>query len=69
MNVVTPTSLLDALRTKQAHPEARAIAGGTDLLAQWQAGVSRPPLVIALERVHDLREISRIATACASAPA
>ncbi len=58
MNVVTPASLADALRAKHAHPEARAIAGGTDLLAQWQAGVARPPMVIALERVHDLREIS-----------
>jgi CO/xanthine dehydrogenase FAD-binding subunit len=58
MNVVTPSSLFDALRAKDAHPDARALAGGTDLFAQWQAGAARPETVIALERVHDLREIT-----------
>jgi len=57
MNVVTPTSLYEALDAKHTHPEARALAGGTDLFAQWQAGVAKPDTVIALERVHDLREI------------
>ena len=61
MNVVTPSSLFDALRAKDAHPDARALAGGTDLFAQWQAGAARPETVIALERVPT-------ATDCASAP-
>lgn len=55
MNVHVATSLPDALQFKGAHPAARVLLGGTDLLAQWQAGVARPEELLALEALDELR--------------
>ncbi len=53
----SPASLREALAVKAAHPAARPLLGGTDLLAQWQAGVPRPDEVIALEPLAELKAI------------
>lgn len=57
MNVHLATSLGDALQFKGAHPSARVLLGGTDLLAQWQAGAARPDEVLALESLPELQRI------------
>jgi CO/xanthine dehydrogenase FAD-binding subunit len=57
MNVHLATSLTDALRFKHQYPQARPLLGGTDLLAQWQAGVNRPEDVLALESLSELRRV------------
>jgi CO/xanthine dehydrogenase FAD-binding subunit len=55
--VHTPSSLAEALALKAARPGSRALLGGTDLLAQWQAGAARPDEVIALEPLHELKRL------------
>ena len=57
MIVFTPSSLTEALELKAGHPDSRPLLGGTDLLAQWQAGVPKPAAVIALEPLRELRSV------------
>jgi CO/xanthine dehydrogenase FAD-binding subunit len=57
MNVHLASSLTDALQFKSQYPRARPLLGGTDMLAQWQAGVERPEDVLALESLAELRRI------------
>lgn len=57
MIVHTPASLGEALSLKATHPQARPLLGGTDLLAQWQAGVARPAEVLALEPLAELKQV------------
>ena len=49
-----PASLTDVLAMLDAVPDARLLAGGTDLLVGVRKGTVRPPLVIDLKRVRDL---------------
>ena len=49
-----PDSLTDVLAMLDAVPDARLLAGGTDLLVGVRKGTVRPPLVIDLKRVRDL---------------
>lgn len=57
MNVHVAASLADALEFKRLHPAARPLLGGTDVLAQWQAGAARPDHVLALESLGELRQL------------
>jgi CO/xanthine dehydrogenase FAD-binding subunit len=58
MTVATPRSLEAALAALRAEPEAHLLAGGTDLMVEVNAGHRRPPAVIALSRVAELRGVS-----------
>jgi carbon-monoxide dehydrogenase medium subunit len=49
-----PASLTDVLGMLDTVPDARLLAGGTDLLVGVRKGKLRPPLVIDLKRVRDL---------------
>ena len=49
-----PASLTDVLAMLDAVPDARLLAGGTDLLVGVRKRTVRPPLVIDLKRVRDL---------------
>jgi len=53
-----PRSLAQAVRLMEDHPEARFIAGGTDLMVSLRAGSERPPALISLGRVAELRGIT-----------
>lgn len=57
MIVHCPATLAEAVQAKAQHPAARPLLGGTDLLAQWQAGAARPDEVIALEPLAELKAI------------
>jgi xanthine dehydrogenase FAD-binding subunit len=57
MNVHVAASLEDALQFKRAHPSARPLLGGTDAIAQWQAGAARPDHVLALETIRELKQL------------
>ena len=59
MEVVTPRTLDEALRVKAEHPEARPIAGGTDLLVELNFDRARPETILNLSEVQDLRGWSR----------
>ena len=56
---MTPRSLDEALQLKAAHPAARPIAGGTDVLVDLNFDRARPDHVLNLNEVAELRGWSR----------
>jgi CO/xanthine dehydrogenase FAD-binding subunit len=59
MEILRPDTLADALQMKAAHPGARPIAGGTDLMVELNFDRARPEEIIDLDRVAELREHGR----------
>ncbi len=59
MDVHTPRSLDEALRLKADQPDARFVQGGTDVLVELNFDRSRPPALINLNEVSELRGFSR----------
>jgi CO/xanthine dehydrogenase FAD-binding subunit len=59
VDVLTPRSLDEALRLKAELPEARFVQGGTDVLVELNFDRSRPPALINLNEVAELRGWSR----------
>lgn len=55
MDVLTPRSLTEALRLKAELPEARPVAGGTDVLVELNFDRSRPDALLNLNEVPELR--------------
>ena len=55
MEVFTPRSLDEALRVKSERPDARPIAGGTDLLVELNFDRTRPDAILNLAEVPELR--------------
>src|SRR5580765_797518 len=59
MDVLTPRSLDEALRLRAEHPDALAIQGGTDVMVAVNFDRTRPPTVLNLNEVAELRGWSR----------
>ena len=59
MEFLQPTSWSDALTAKAEHPEAVAIAGGTDLMVGFNFGRPTPPVLLDLTQITELSEWSR----------
>lgn len=59
MDVHTPRTLEEALRLKAELPGARFVQGGTDVLVELNFDRSRPPALIALDEVLELRGFRR----------
>ena len=59
MDVLTPRGLDEALQLKAEHPDARFVQGGTDVLVELNFDRSRPPALINLNEVPELRGWSR----------
>lgn len=58
-----PQSIDDAIRALNNAPAgARVLAGGTDLLVQLRAGHVRPPVIVDLKGIAELRRIEATAT-------
>jgi CO/xanthine dehydrogenase FAD-binding subunit len=55
MDVLSPRSLAEALEQKAARPEAVPVAGGTDLWVAVNFGTARPPAILDLSRVGELK--------------
>src|SRR2546426_10356026 len=55
MQVLLPHSLDEALAIKAEHPEAVPLSGGTDLMVELNFGRVRPPAIVDLNRVAELR--------------
>lgn len=58
MSVLVPSTLDAALAALAADPQAHLLAGGTDLMVEVNFGHRRPPSVIALNRIEELRGYS-----------
>ena len=56
MDVVTPRTLDEALHLKAECPDARFVQGGTDVLVELNFDRSRPPALINLNEVAELRQ-------------
>ena len=59
MDVLTPRSLDEALQLKAELPDARFVQGGTDVLVELNFDRSRPPALINLNEVGELRGFTR----------
>jgi CO/xanthine dehydrogenase FAD-binding subunit len=55
VDVLTPRSLDEALRLKAELPDARFVQGGTDVLVELNFDRSRPPALVNLNEVSELR--------------
>lgn len=49
-----PRSVADAVKLMQSDPNARVLAGGTDLLVQFRMGLRRPSAFIDVKRIPEL---------------
>ena len=56
-DLVSPVTLADMLTARKAHPEARLLGGGTDLVVNIRRGIEAPPVLIETRRVPELRAI------------
>jgi CO/xanthine dehydrogenase FAD-binding subunit len=54
-----PSNWREALEAKAAHPEAVAIAGGTDVMVDLNFDRGRPPAILDLGRVRELEGFER----------
>lgn len=59
MDVLTPRTLDEALRLRSELPDARLVQGGTDVLVELNFDRSRPPALINLNEVAELRGCHR----------
>ena len=59
MTFIQPTSWPEALEARAAHPEAVAVAGGTDVLVELNFGRLHPSALMDLSRIGELRAWSR----------
>lgn len=59
LDVYTPRTLDEALRLKAELSEARFIQGGTDVMVELTFGESRPPALVNLAELEELRGWSR----------
>jgi CO/xanthine dehydrogenase FAD-binding subunit len=55
MDVLVPRTLDDALRMRAEHPDALAIQGGTDVMVAVNFDRARPPAILNLNEVAELR--------------
>jgi len=59
MDALLPRSLEEALALRAAHPDAVPVAGGTDLMVAVNFGRARPPALLDLSRVAELKSCRR----------
>ena len=59
VEVITPRTLEEALRIKSERPDARPIAGGTDLLVELNFDRARPETILNLAEVPELKGWAR----------
>ena len=62
MAVAAPRDLTGVLSALRDRPDAQLLAGGTDFMVEVNFGHRRPPAVIALRNVRELRERTRTST-------
>jgi CO/xanthine dehydrogenase FAD-binding subunit len=58
VRVALPTTVDEAVEAMAAAPDAHLLAGGTDFCVEVSFGIRRPPGVVCLRRVRELRRVS-----------
>ena len=53
-----PTTVADAVKLIQSDPGAKILAGGTDLLVQFRAGLRQPTAFVDVKRIPDLVDVT-----------
>jgi 4-hydroxybenzoyl-CoA reductase subunit beta len=61
--LLRPQSVEEALQARAAHPDARLLGGGTDLMVNIRRGIVAPPVLIDMSGVTELRTIKADARA------
>jgi len=56
--LVRPSSLSEVFAARRAHPGARLLAGGTDLIANLRRGIGEAPVLIDLAAMPGLRDVA-----------
>ncbi|MGH3517916.1 MAG: FAD binding domain-containing protein [Haloechinothrix sp.] len=56
MDFLRPATWADALAAKAEHPDALPICGGTDVMVELNFDVKRPPALLDLTRITELRD-------------
>lgn len=59
MDFLAPTTWAAALAAKAEHPDAVAVAGGTDVMVEINFDHRRPPALLDLTRIPELRDWTR----------
>jgi carbon-monoxide dehydrogenase medium subunit len=59
MRFETPTSVADAVALLAADPDARVLAGGTDLLVRLRSGDIAPSAIVDVKRISEMCEITQ----------
>ena len=62
-DLIRPRSVDEALKARAAHPDARPLGGGTDLMVNIRRGIVAPPVLIDMTGVAELRAIKADARA------
>ena len=57
MDVLFPPSLAELCQLRSEYPLGRILAGGTDLLVELRKSANRPAVLIATERIAELKKI------------
>ena len=55
--VLNPATLEEAIAARAAHPGSMPLGGGTDLVVNIRRGIVTPPVLIDMNRVHELHAI------------
>jgi 4-hydroxybenzoyl-CoA reductase subunit beta len=55
--VINPATLDEAIAARRAHPDAKPLGGGTDLVVNIRRGIVAPPVLIDMNRVAELHAI------------
>ena len=56
--LIRPTTLDELVGARAAHPQARLLGGGTDLLVNIRRGIEAPPVLIETTNVRELRTLA-----------
>ena len=59
MQVLRPRDAAEALRARKRHPDALPIAGGTDVMVEWNAGHRNDTTILDLSALTEWRQIRK----------
>jgi len=58
LSIVAARSIEDLIKARAAFPDSRLLGGGTDLVVNLRRGIVAPPVMIDVNRVDEMRQIT-----------